>query len=403
MHMQIANSPLLDDLNSEHTGDHASVRVIRDIAGVEEIRDFWESWQHHPNSDIDLYLSRLKLRKEFIRPHIIVAYRRGKPDALLVGRLDQGEVDLRVGPVHIGRPRVRTLSFLYSGLLGNGSRENSQLIANEILGNLRQGEAQMAVLPKLTVGSPLHDVALTVPGFLARDWFHTPHLHCTMQVPKRVEDIYAGVSAKGRATGRRQTKKLLSGFPDKVEVKEFRDPGDLDRLMRDVECVARETYQRGLGVGFEDTPEMRGRYSLMAQKGCLRSYVLYLAGEPAAFWVGVVYRGTAHLEFLGFHPKFEDYSPGTFLVTKALEGFLQDDVKAVDFGYGEERYKQHFGNQRSQEATIRVFRPAPKGLILKAVTMQTEFIDQLLKKALERAGLRLRLKKAWGRYAQRKG
>lgn len=401
--MHVANSPLLDDLNSGHMSDRASVRVIRDIAGIEEIRSFWESWQHHPNSDIDFYLSRFKLRKEFIRPHIIVAYQGGKPDAFLVGRLDQGEVDLKVGHVHISRPRVRTLSFLYAGLLGNGSRENSQMFAHEILENLRQGEAQMAVLPKLTVGSPLHDVALTVPGFLARDWFHAPHLHCTMQVPKRVEDIYAGISSKGRKNLRLQTKKLLSGFPGKVEIKEFRHPGDLDDLMRDVECVAKETYQRGLGVGFEDTPETRERYSLMAQKGCLRSYVLYLAGEPAAFWVGVVYSGTAHLEFLGFHPKFEDYSPGTFLVTKALESFPQDGVKAVDFGYGEEGYKQRFGKQRSQEATIRVFRPTPKGFVLKAVTMQTELIDQLLKKALQRAGLRLRLKKAWGRHVQRKG
>ena len=48
-----------------------SVRVIRTTEEVEDIRDTWTSWQHHPNIDIDFYLTVNRLRPQILRPHVM--------------------------------------------------------------------------------------------------------------------------------------------------------------------------------------------------------------------------------------------------------------------------------------------------------------------------------------------
>jgi hypothetical protein len=45
--------------------------------------------------------------------------------------------------------------------------------------------------------------------------------------------------------------------------------------MEHAESIAEKSYQRGLGVGFANTPEVRKRLELESQKKWLRASILY--------------------------------------------------------------------------------------------------------------------------------
>lgn len=380
-----------------------SVRTLRSFEEVEELRGVWEEWQTHPNSDIDFYLSRFHVRPEFLQPCVIVVCRDACPETILVGRTDDLRMDLKIGYIHLPRPRVRAVSVLYSGLLGNQSVENSKLIITEIMRLLRQGEVDLASFSNLRVDSPIYDLATKLPGVMSRHHFPVVDLHCSMTLPSSLDDIYRGLTPKHRSHIKRQARQLLNDQALSAQISCFRGTDEVDRMIRDVEDVARKTYQRGLGVGFVDNVEMRERLGLAARKGWLRSYVLYLANQPCAFCVGTLYGGTYYTDFVGYNPIYAKYRPGTFLLMRMLGEFCSEGVKQVDFGYGVEEYKQRFGNCKWHEAMVTIYAPTARSLGLKVVVTLTLLIDHCARKTLERIKVLPRLKRFWRKHVTNRG
>jgi len=383
-------------------GDQTAIRVVRTIEEVEDLRAVWISWQWNADADIDFYLAKLRSRKECLRPHIIVLYSGGRPTLMLVGRLDNGKVELKFGYWPLRSPRARVLAFIYGGVLGDQSPENCAILMQAILSCLRQGEADFALLNKVNVDSPLYSLAFRSPGFFCRDPFREKLLHCGLKLPSNTEDVYRGLSADHRAQIRRKARKLVAAYPGGIRVGRFEQPADLEPMIGDVERIAKKTYQRGLGVGFVDSPDMRRSLAMTAEKGWLRAYVLYLADNPSAFWLGTLFKGTFRSDYLGYDPAHEDFSPGTFLLTRALEDLCVAGVREVDFGYGIERYKQQFGKSTWHEGIVHIFAPTCKGVSLNVLRTFVVGTDYFFRKALERTNLLPRLKKAW-RVHVRKG
>src|SRR5690242_19170967 len=104
-------------------GNEASVRTLRKIVELEEIRDAWESWLGNRDSQMDPYLSLLQSNPASVRPDVVVAYRGGVPEAILVGRIDRAPFTCRLGYLRI-KPHAQMMVFVYGALLGNASREN---------------------------------------------------------------------------------------------------------------------------------------------------------------------------------------------------------------------------------------------------------------------------------------
>ena len=150
-----------------HTSEHADptadrvtpglkLTVLRSVSELEAIRSVWKAWSRHPNADFDLYNLLLTSRPEILRPHVILVHRNGAPDSILIGRLEQRHVALKIGYKTILRPNVRLLAFIHQGYLGQPSPENSDLLLNEILTSLGQGEADIAFFNSLSVDSSLY-------------------------------------------------------------------------------------------------------------------------------------------------------------------------------------------------------------------------------------------------------
>jgi Acetyltransferase (GNAT) domain len=379
------------------------VRVVRSVPEIEEIRDIWTAWQWHPNADIDFYLQVLRSGPGMLQPHVLVLYRDGSPVAMLVGRLVQTQMETRLGYASLIKTQVRSLTFIYGGQAGDLSPENSKILIAEIMRSLREGEADLASFRFVRTHSPLHQMVARCPGFFMRDRFPQVQSHWSMMLPSKQEATAAVDFRRGKADLRRNSKKLMEQFGGNVRVHCFRRPEELDRMFRDVEEVARKTYHRGLGFGFVDNAEMRERTQLEAEKGWLRAYVLYLADQPAAFWIGSVYGGKFFSGDTGYDDAYKRQSPGMFLLTWMFEEFWSEGVKEVDFGLGDAEYKRRFGTCSWDEASINIFAPTFKGLRIGAFRAPAIFIDQTVKKALDRTQVLPRIKKLWRDHARQAG
>jgi hypothetical protein len=375
----------------------AFVKVLRAIPELEEIREVWESWPGNRDSEIETYLTFVRSSPETERPHVLVVYRQGRPDAILVGRIDQGKIRCRLGYFGMGF-RARIMCFVYGALRGNPSSQNCELLVNEILQSLSLGEADAAYLNFLKRESDLCRLATHRPGLLCRDYIRVAQQHFGAALPATVGAFYGGLSYLTRQKAKQKQRKLLKDYGGDVRIRCFRDAAELESLFRDVEQVAKKSYQRGLGVGFIDSPKMREQFRLKAEKGWLRAYILYIADRPGAFWVGDVNGTTFGSDYTGYDPEFEKYSPGMYLIVKILEGFCdgnREGVTEVDFSPGAAQWKEVLSNRVWQEDSVYIFAPSIKGISLNLVRSFVVGMDQAIKKALAHTRLLRRIKKRW--------
>lgn len=377
------------------------VRCLRSVEEIESVRGVWTSWQIHPNSDLDFYLMVLKAKPGVVRPHVLVVLREGIPDALLIGRIDQERMELSLGYAKLPVVPVRRLTLIQNGFLGNTSVENSEALVREVLRSLGAHEADLATLKYYRTDCPLLGAVRRIPSFWPRDPVLQAQPHWAMTLPSSVEEFYRRFTSKERNTLKRRTKKLFSDFPGQVRIASFRHTVELDRMFQDIEKVAQKTYQRGLGVGFKDSPEMWDRMRLEAEKGWLQAHILYVADQPCAFWVGTLYQGWFHGNFLGYDPAYAQYSPGMYLSLSVIERFCEranrNRVTGIDFGLGDAQYKDLLCDREWADASLSIFAPTFRGLTLKALRTFTMAADHVAKRLLDRAGLFDAVKKKWRR------
>jgi hypothetical protein len=379
-----------------------TVRILRTISELEELRTVWTAWGGHPHSDIDFLLMLLQSREEILNPHVIVVYRHGKPDAMLVGRLERSRISLKVGYLPLFSARARIFTFQYGALRGNPSDENCKEIILAILRSLKSGEADMAYLNHPRTDSFLYKRALSVPSLLSRDNLPVPQPHHMMRLPGTIEEVFLGLSSSTRMNLRSKGRKFEKKLDGRLKICCFREVAELEAAISQVEEVARKTYQRGLGVGFDDSPRMRQMLQFYARNGRLRMYVLFAAGTPIAFEIGIVYGGWFYGDHTGYDSHYRDHSPGSYLLTKMIEDLCREGLQGIDFGLGDAPYKQHFGNHSFEEATVYLFAPRMKGLLLKALQTVTSATDNALKNMLARTKLLPKVKRLWrDRLAQK--
>jgi hypothetical protein len=375
------------------------ITVARSVEEVEALRPAWVSWPGHRDSDIDFYLMIVRSYREVLRPYVIALYRDGRPDAILVGRLERKRISFPIGYLR-GLPiQAKCLRFVYGGIHGDESLENVRALAGEVVSRLAQGEADLAMLEFVPLETTLYQIARSLPGIFCRDSLSTPQRHRSMTIPDKIEQVYGMMSGHRRKVIRQCAKRLRGSPAGEPRIKCYRMVSDFDRLFHDVEEIARKTYQRGLGAGFADTPDVRARLQLAVDKGWLRAYVLYLGSRPCAFWIGMSYGDAFLSEYMGYDPEFRDLSPGMFLIMSVLEGFCDhaegDLVRRVDWGLGDAEYKEVLSDNAWLEANVYVFAPSVKGLALKSVRVATELIVRSARHLLSSTGLSARIKRLW--------
>jgi hypothetical protein len=375
------------------------VTVARTLEEVEALRQTWERLSPtHPTGDIDYLVTLVRTRPGVIRPHVVVAEKEGQPTSLAVGRVEDRGLPVKLGYKTVYEPRVRCLTIAPGGFVG-GNGEDEQLILAELLAALARKEADVARLRLLRVGSPMHVLATTRTSALRRAHLSWPTAHWRARMPDTFAEFLQARSSKTRANVHRYSRRLERDYGDRLSLRAFRRPAEMDELFRETEAVYTKTYQHGLGVGFSDTDTDRQLTELALERGWFRGYVLRIDGEPVAFWHGLAYDRVFYTGATGYDPAHRDLRLGTYVLARMVESLCDDDVDWIDYGYGDAEYKRHFGDESWLEEDVLLFsrraRPLGVNLLRTAITGA----GTAARMGLEKSRVLPRMRRVWRRRA----
>jgi hypothetical protein len=381
----------------------ASLRILEGATEFEELRGVWSAWSDHPEADLDFFSIHLRHKPGVVRPHVMVVYRSGRPDCMLVGWLQQGEMDFKVGSFAVFRSDARILRFVNGGFLGNQSRANSRFLVREVIKSLRKHEAQAVEFSQLRVDSHLYDLAKREPNVFCREHFTPIQTHRYVTLPASFGEFLRGLSSKSRQQFRRYARMLVRDFPGKVWFQCVKSERDVEEFACKADEVSQKTHQRALGAGFVNDLEMREMLRAAAQKAALRACLLYIGERPVAFASGILSKKTLHGTMMGYDPGFKKYRPGLqTLMCLIKESFEPSgSLLRVDAGSGDVPYKRALFDSSWKEAPVWVFAPSAKGLRLHLLKVISTLLHSLAMGLLARSDHLRKIKKTWHRQALR--
>ena len=370
------------DIPTTPGGDGVSVRTIRDLAGLATVRDTWRGLQTHPWSDVDHFEQYLARQAEFERPHVLVLERGGRPVGLVAGQLRRDALAWRVGSFRLGRSAARVLWIGAGGVMGELSEPTSAALVAELLAALARGEADTAYLHQIEPTGALFRAVEHAPR-LARDHGNRTSVGWQLDLPQDYAAYLASRTKSVRRHLKRYAQALERTLGADFEIVCHREPAALERLVSDSEAVARLTYHRGLGVGFQDTPEVRRFFAYALAAGWMRGYVLHARGRPAAFWHTLSYRGTLFTRDTGYDPSLGALRPGQYLLDKIIEEHCRTrEVSRIDYGVMELDYKRNFGSQSYERVSTYLFSRRPRGLMLSTLRSASSLADRSARRLL---------------------
>ncbi len=379
----------------------ATVRVLRSFEELEEVREVWESWCDYPNADLDSYLASARSRADFVQPHVMIVYRQGRPECMLIGRLEHRRLQVKVGYATLFEPEIRQIFFVHGGFIGNLSDANSQLLARALRRCLENGEADLVEFVRLTKDSNLRAALSEKFGLLCSGHSLALHDHWWIELPATFNEFLQNLSRKTRHEFRRHQKMLDADFAGRMHVRSFRYEDEVDEMAREVEKVYQKTYQHTLGVGFKGDAETLESLRATARKGGLCGNVLYVGCEPIAFFVGKWYKDTLFGYYMGFDPEYGKYSPGLLILMHSVEQcFVRTGARRVDLGWGDRRYKRAICNQSKQDGPLYVYALSGEGLRLNLLRSVACFLDQTAKRMIANSRVLQRARKIWLEWSQ---
>ena len=186
--------------------------------------------------------------------------------------------------------------------------------------------------------------------------FYT-HIQPTYRNWRHVVDgaSFAGYMAQRpsqlRNTIRRSSKKLYRDHDAAVEIYQvFESEAQVTTALGAYNDVyARSWKARELHPTF--IPNLVRRY---AAQGKIRLGILRVEGAPVAAQIWIVDNSCAYIYKLAHDPQYASYSVGTLLTAELMAAVIEHDrVAVVDFGIGNEAYKQHWMTSSRQFASLR--------------------------------------------------
>lgn len=376
-------------------------RVARDFDEVAELRDSWGrfSWPR-VDADLDFFTTLARTSPKVVRPHVILLEDERGPQAMAVARLEETALPASLGYKTLYRPRLRLLVVAHGGITAADSPELSRALIDEIQSALRRDEADAALMPAVRTSSALFEAARGV-SWLSRQHVVSTSTHWTLELPESMEAFLKSRSKKARENARVYRNRLRREFGDRLTVEVLRTPEEIDRIFADLSAVAERTYQSGLGVAFADSAIRRDLVALALERGWFRAYVMYLDGEPIAFWPGHAYARTFYVGTPGYDPRFGDYSIGTILLLRVIEDLCTDPaIDVLDYGFGDADYKRRFGTTTWEEADVLVFARRFRGARINLIRSVILAVDRAARTAAERTGVVASVKKRWRRRLQ---
>lgn len=378
------------------------MRIATSDQEVEALRNYWARWCNHPGCDIDHFLNENRLHSTVLRSHVIVVERNGRPDCMLLGRLLEERFPLSFGGTKVTLPRVRMVRFLRQGFLGSQSPENAELLVNALLESTKQRDVDLVELRSIPVESALFAYALQQPSWFSRDSLIMESPRYQVTIPESAAKFSSDLPRKTRQQLSRQFRHLEREFAGDIQVQCLSSLPDFDHLLNVAARISGNTYQGELGTGFVNTPAIREELACDLEKRRLRGYVLVAGGTPCAFLIGKQFNETYYVRFMGYDPAFSAYSPGLLLLQRVIEDLISCrqllGINRLDLGNGDLRYKRGFADKHWQEATLYIYAPSVRGLLIKALKTTVVAAYRLAKYVVDRTDHRDAFIRKWRQF-----
>ena len=372
------------------------VELARTLEELERLRPAWDElpWQRE-EAAYEYFVTRLRTRPDVIGPFALVVRDGGRPVAGLAGRIESRRLQTFLGYRAVYSPLVRLLQVVDGGIV---YAEPAALrpLARIVDEGLRGDDVDVVAFPPFELGSELFTTFGSLGDPFARQPLIAPWTRRALDLPAAFDAFLASLGHRTRKNLRRDGRNLESSFGERLRVEIVRDPGDVERLIRDADQVARATYQRRLGAGFADTPEQRALALVGLEHGWLRGYLLYLDTTPIAYWLCSVYGDTMLLKTGGFDEAYAEYRVGIYLLMRVIEDACVDAaLRVLDFGPGDSTYKQQFSNRSRQERNLVIFAPTFRARRINATRTAILGPARLARGALDAARLTDRVRAGW--------
>ncbi len=224
-----------------------------------------------------------------------------------------------------------------------------------------------------------------------------------MQYAKYVVDLSLGVdaywaqfSSKARFNLKRNVKLFAKASPSgQIHWQTYRSPTEVAEFHGVALPLSRRTYQHKLFQGgLPDDEAFRQRMLATAARDDVRAYILWLDGQPVAYAYMQQEQGFLEWAYMGHDNDHANLSPGTVLLTLAIEALQQEGrFKWLDFGSGEGQHKSVFSSQTLAVADVLLLPPTLRNLTMVWVHMRLTTLFGWVRQATQAMGLHTRLKR----------
>ncbi len=372
---------------------------------LEAYREFWTANEWHPDTNLDGYLAWCQAHPEVIRPHVVVLSEGGIPKAMMIGRIEGRRLKVNFGYRTIYQPRLRTLSMLYGGALGDFSEDAWSIFVEHFLQVLKAGEAEAVFFNQIRMDSPLYRLAKSKPPLPCRDLATVPNPHRRLSLVPQYQSYDHFFAAQGdnfQHTTKYLWRKFRRKHGDSISIRRLEER-ELDDIIAVVESIASKTYHRQMGVGFHDDPATRRTLALAKQKGRLRVYVLFVGETPVAFYTAYKIKEIFMPRDTGYDAAFSTFSPGRLLLLEIIRELMQEGgVEKVDFGFGDSKYKEVICNENWLESSVYIFRPTLKAVAINSIRSTLVLASEAATRVARSLKVEQRIKKLWrGRLLQK--
>jgi hypothetical protein len=358
-----------------------------------ELRTDWGRFAQHPNAEFEFYTLICKLRSEVLSPCVLALQRDGHTQAILAGRVEETAENLRFGYLRLWKMRVRRLCFVYGGNMGLIDGDAAHLFVRAVLKTLANQRLDYAEFSHLREGDPLVTAVRNSRPLLLKHQSGDLNVHYRLRVPARYSDFLARISNRRRFA--KMSRILENDFPGQITIRRFTKEEEVPEFLRDAEAIAAQSYHRQLGAALRGDEEHRRRFELTARHGRFRGIIMYIKGQPGAYWCGTVFGDTLHLGATGYLPELRKYELGTLLFLRLLEDCCGTEVLRLDFGFGDAPYKQRFADESWLEETVHLYAPTFRGVMISCVRSLNFVTNQIAKRILDKLHVTQHLKTWW--------
>ena len=372
--------------------------TLRSFAEIESIREVWSRLHQHPHADLDFFRLVAETTEDAIRPHVFVVRSGEAIRAILVGRVEMRRIDVRSGYLHMPAPRIRTLTMIHGGLLGNPSAKECELLADGVMTSLKKKEYYSVYFNHLDHDSPLYHAIRSRTPRMMLDFCPVVEEHWYLTLTETFDEfLKMRVSKHYRWRIRQKRNRFHKVAVGQVEVDLTTRPEEVDQTATDIEVIAAKGYLRALGAGFKDSPNERQRLKHKAERGKLLIVTLRVGGSAWAYTIGTASQGVLYLDYTGYDPQYKACSPGNYLLMHLIEKLCDDklfEVQAIDFGTGDAQYKEGICDRRREDISFWIFPGTPAGVALNTYRTILNLANVSAKKLLGKE-VQGRVKKKW--------